>query len=193
MKVTIRPLTPERWPDLEAIFTAKGCSIAKMCWCMCYRHSGKRELPKGMTHSKANRAELKAITDSGTPPGLIAYRGKTPVGWISLGPREDFKRLEKSSIMKPVDDKPTWSVICFVVPAEYRGQGVAHALLEGGIAYAKKHGAKLLEGYPVDKKGPQNDVNLWFGTKGMFDQAGFEVIARRKPARPVVRLALVRK
>jgi len=128
-----------------------------------------------------------------TPPGLIAYDGKKPVGWISLGPREDFKRLEKSPIMKPVDDQPTWSVICFVVPSEYRGQGVAHALLEGGIAYAKKHGAKRVEGYPVDKKGPQNDDNLWFGTKGMFDQAGFEVIARRKPTRPVVRLALVRK
>jgi len=194
VKLAIRPLTPERWPDLEAIFAAKGCSIAKMCWCMAYRRSGKRgELPKGMTHSKANRAELKAITDSGTTAGLIAYDGKKPVGWISLGPREDFKRLEKSPIMKPVDDKPTWSVICFVVPSEYRGQGVAHALLEGGIAYAKKHGAKRVEGYPVDKTGPQNDDNLWFGTKGMFDQAGFEVIARRKPARPVVRLALVRK
>ena len=194
MKLAIRPLTPERWSDLEAIFAAKGCSIAKMCWCMAYRRSGKRgELPKGMTQSKANRAELKAITDSGTPPGLIAYDGKKPVGWISLGPREDFKRLEKSPIMKPVDDQPTWSVICFVVPSEYRGQGVAHALLEGGIAYAKKHGAKRVEGYPVDKKGPQNDDNLWFGTKGMFDQAGFEVIARRKPTRPVVRLALVRK
>lgn len=194
MKLAIRPLTPERWSDLEAIFAAKGCSIAKMCWCMAYRRSGQRgELPKGMTQSKANRAELKAITDSGTPPGLIAYDGKKPVGWISLGPREDFKRLEKSPIMKPVDDQPTWSVICFVVPSEYRGQGVAHALLEGGIAYAKKHGAKRVEGYPVDKKGPQNDDNLWFGTKGMFDQAGFEVIARRKPTRPVVRLALVRK
>jgi len=31
MVLTIRPLTPERWPDIEAIFNAKGCSIARRC------------------------------------------------------------------------------------------------------------------------------------------------------------------
>jgi len=90
--------------------------------------------------------------------------------------------------MGPVDDKPVWSVICFVVPAEYRGQGVARALLEGGIAYAKKKGARLVEAYPVDRQGRIKDDYLWFGIKSMYDHAGFEEVARRKPTRPVVRL-----
>jgi ribosomal protein S18 acetylase RimI-like enzyme len=192
MKHTVLPLTPERWPDLEAIFNAKGCSVARGCWCMYYRRSGTRgSLPRGTTRAQANRAELKALVDAGEPPGLLAYRGKLPVGWISLGPREQFARLQRSPVMKAVDNRPVWSIICFVVRPEYRGQGVAHALLRGAIAYARKHGAKLLEAYPVDKSGLSNDDSMWFGAKSMYDSAGFEEVARRKPFRPIVRLNAV--
>ena len=192
MKHTILPLTPGRWPDLEAIFNAKGCSVARGCWCMYYRRSGPRgPLPRGTTHAQANRADLKALVDAGQIPGLIAYRGKVPVGWVSLGPREQYARLQRSPVMKAVDNQPVWSVICFVVRPEYRGQGVAHALLRGAIVYARKHGAKLLEAYPIDKPGISNDDAMWFGAKSMYDGAGFEEVARRKPFRPIVRLTPV--
>jgi ribosomal protein S18 acetylase RimI-like enzyme len=189
MKYSVLPLTPERWLDLEAIFNAKGCSVARGCWCMYYRRSGSRgPLPRGTTHAQANRAELKALVDGGEPPGLLAYRGTVPVGWVSTGPREQYAKLRRSPVMKAVDDQPVWSVICFVVPSEYRGQGVAHALLRGAIAYARKHGAKLLEAYPVDKPIRSTDDSMWFGAKSMYDDAGFKEVARRKPFRPIVRL-----
>lgn len=187
-RLTVAPLTPARWPDLEAIFNAKGCSVARGCWCMAYRLTGSHDPPPGKTRSQDNRAALKALVDAGNPPGLIGYRGKIPVGWISIGPREDYKRLVRSPVMKAVDDKPVWSVICFVVPAEFRGQGVARALLDGAIAYAKKHGAKRVEAYPVDKPGRSNDEYMWFGAKSMYDKAGFDEVARRKPQRPIVRI-----
>jgi len=184
----VRPVTPERWPDLEAVFQARGCSIPRGCWCMFYRRSGAPSpTPARMTRAQTNRADLKALVDSGRPPGLIAYRGKVPVGWVTLGPREEFRRLERSPVMKVVDDKPVWSIICFVVPSAYRRQGVAHALLRGAIAYARERGARLLEAYPVDKAGSQSDESMWFGSKSMYDRAGFKEVARRKPARPVVR------
>ncbi len=192
MRLTVAPLTPERWPDLEAIFGAKGCSIARACWCMAYRLSGSREPPPaGVTHAQANRAALKALVDAGNPPGLIGYRGKVPVGWVSIGPREEFARLKRSPVMKPVDEQPVWSVICFVVPAEYRGQGVAQELLKGAVAYARKNGATLVEAYPVDKPARSHDDFMWFGAKSMYDKAGFQEVARRKPQRPVVRLNTV--
>jgi ribosomal protein S18 acetylase RimI-like enzyme len=192
MKLTVAPLTPDRWPDLEAIFKAKGCSIARMCWCMAYRVSGSREPPAGMTRSEANRADLRALVDAGNPPGLIGYRGKVPVGWVSLGPREEFAKLERSPVMKPVDEKPVWSVICFVVPAEFRGQGVAQALLKAAVAYAREQGATLIEAYPVDKPARSGDENMWFGAKSMYDKAGFKEVARRKPHRPIVRIKAAR-
>ncbi len=188
MKLNIRPLTPARWPDLETIFLAKGCSVARGCWCMYYRLSGAPPpVPAGLTRGKLNQRKLRALVDSGEPPGLIAYRGKTPVGWVTLGPRREFAKLEHSPVMKPVDEQPVWSIVCFVVPAQYRGQGVARALLDGAIAYAKKRGAKLVEGYPVDRPDRTKDEHMWFGSKSMFDAAGFKEVARRKPRRPIVR------
>jgi GNAT superfamily N-acetyltransferase len=189
MKLTVAPLTPDRWSDLEAVFNARGCSVARGCWCMAYRLSGARESPQpGMTRSQANRAALKALVEAGDPPGLIGYRGKVPVGWVSIGPREDYAKLKRSPVMKVVDEQPVWSVICFVVPAEHRSQGVAQALLKGAVAYAKKRGASLVEAYPVDKPTRAKDEYMWFGAKSMYDNAGFKEVARRKPHRPIVRI-----
>lgn len=186
--LAIKPLTPSRWADFESIFRAKGCSVARACWCMAYRRSGARTPPpKGVTHAEANRREFKALVDAGEFTGLIAYRGKTPVGWLSLGPREVYKKLQNSPVRKPVDEQPVWSIICFVVPAEFRGEGVARALLDGAIALAKRRKVRLLEAYPVDRGGRSSDDSMWFGAKSMFDRAGFEEVARRKPERPIVR------
>lgn len=188
MKLRIEPLTTERFGDLERVFAARGCSVARNCWCMYYRASGPSTRPPGMTLAQARHAEFKALVDAGVPTGILAYRGHEPVGWLSFGPREDYAKLARSPVMKPVDDKPVWSIICFVVPSAHRGQGVAHALLRGAIAFARDRGVRLLEAYPVDKARRTDDQNMWFGAKSMFDAAGFEEVARRKPERAVVRL-----
>ena len=188
----VRPLTPARWRDLETLFAAKGCSVARWCWCMFYRTSGRGPaLPEGVTQTEHNHAALKALVDAGGVPGLIAYRDKEPVGWVSLGPRVDYAKLKRSPVMKAVDEKPVWSIICFVVPSEHRGQGIARALLDAAVDYAREQGATLVEAYPVDKQKRASDDEMWFGAKSMYDRAGFEEVARRKPQRPVVRLKLV--
>lgn len=189
--LVVRPLTPARWQDVETLFGAKGCSMARGCWCMAYRRSGRVAVPAGQAAAEFNREGLRALVQAGQPPpGLIAYRGRQPVGWVSLGPRDQFARLAKSPVMRPVDELPVWSIICFVVPPEFRHQGVAHALLQGAIEFAGKRRARLLEAYPVDKAQRGADAWMWFGAKSMFDRAGFVEVARRKPERPVVRLAV---
>lgn len=193
MKLTLHPLTPARWPDLEQVFTARGCSEARRCWCMYYRVTGKGGYTwPGDGQPARAKAALAALADRDPPAGLIGYRGKEPVGWISLGPREDYAKLARSPVMKPVDDQPVWSIVCLVAPSEFRGQGVARALVAGAVAYARKRGVRLLEAYPVDKAEPSATQAPWFGSKAMFDEAGFEEVARRKPARPVVRLQLAK-
>jgi GNAT superfamily N-acetyltransferase len=179
MMLVVRPLTEGRWDDLQTVFNAKGCSVARGCWCMYYRVSG-------------SKAALKSLIAQDPPPDLLGYLGKTPVGWVLLGPREHYAKLARSPVMKPVDDQAAWSVVCFVVPSEYRKQGVARELLAGAVHYARKRGVRLLEAYPVDKDEPSATEAPWFGSKSMFDEAGFQEVARRKPARPVVRLQLVK-
>jgi len=158
---------------------------------MYYRVSGKGMLTRpGAQRGPRAKAGLEALTQSDEPPGLIGYRGATPVGWISLGPRGDFAKLGRSPVMKPVDDRPVWSIVCFVVPSEYRRAGVARELLAGAIAYARRRGVTTLEAYPVDREPSAAAEASWFGSKRMFDEAGFREVARRRPDRPVVRLTL---
>jgi GNAT superfamily N-acetyltransferase len=190
MKITVRPLTPERWGDLEAVFNARGCSVARGCWCMYYRETGPTAAPPGVRAADHRHDQLRALAAREPPPGLLAYRGKAPVGWMAIAPREEYLKLRRSPVMKPVDDRPVWSVVCFVVPSRYRRQGVARALLGAAVRWARAQGATLVEGYPVDREGRASDDSMWFGAKSMFDAAGFTEVARRKPARPVVRLRL---
>jgi GNAT superfamily N-acetyltransferase len=185
--LAVEPLTPDRWDDLVELFSRPGASIARTCYCMAYRRTGKHELPAGLTHSEANKRELKALVDRGVVPGLIGYHDGRPVGWVSLGPRDDYLRLARSSVMKPVDDKPVWSIICFFVDAKARHQGVADALLDAAVAWARKNDVTLLEAYPCDTTGRTRDDSLWFGSRTMFERARFTEVARRSPTRSVVR------
>jgi ribosomal protein S18 acetylase RimI-like enzyme len=92
--------------------------------------------------------------------------------------------------MKPVDEKPVWSIVCFYVDPRARGQSVSDALLRAAIDHARSRGATLLEAYPVDKAQRSHPDFLWFGAKSMYDRAGFKEVARRKEDRPVVRRGL---
>lgn len=189
MTLDILPLTPERFGDLGRLFAQRGCSQARGCWCMYYRRSGRRvpPPPAGVPKAQVNHDDFRSLVDAGRFTGVLAYRDGEPVGWLSFGPREDFAKLQRSAVMRPVDDQPVWSVVCFVVPKPCRGQGVARALLHGAIAWAAARGITL-EAYPVDKPGRVNDEWMWFGAHPMFQAAGFAEVARRKPERPVVRL-----
>ncbi len=157
---------------------------------MFYRESGKTLVPEGGTVRDARRRALRKLVDRGIAPGLDGYHDDRPVGWISLGPREDYAKLARSPVMKPVDDKPVWSIVCFVVDPKVRHQGVATALLKGALAWARDNCVTLVEAYPVDKATRSVDDWMWHGAKSMYDNAGFVEVARRKPTRAVVRKAL---
>jgi GNAT superfamily N-acetyltransferase len=189
-RLDVHPLTASRFTDLEALFNGPGGSQVRGCWCMFYRRSGTAAIPKGMSRGEHARSSLKALVEQGCVPGLLGYRGGEPVAWLSLGPREQFARLARSPVMKPVDDKPVWSVVCFYTAKRLRGRGLAAQMLKAGIDFARGCGARLLEAYPVDRRHPCRDDAMWFGCKAMYDRAGFVEVARRKPTRVVVRKAL---
>jgi GNAT superfamily N-acetyltransferase len=186
----IEPLDNDRWSDLVELFSRPGLSVARGCYCMFYRRSGRHQPSSGMTYSEANKRALKALVKRGVVPGLLGYENGRAIGWVSLGPRGDYARLDRSRVMKAVDDKPVWSIICFVVDPKERYRGVAEAMLKGAMAWARKQRVKLLEAYPCDKQGNASDDSMWFGAKSMFDRAGFVEVARRKPTRPVMRKRL---
>lgn len=182
---TARPLTSATWADLEALFALPGGSIVRGCWCMHYRKTGGSSLT-----AAGNRNALRALVGSGVVPGLVGYLDRTPAGWISLGPRPEYLRLRRSPVMKPVDDTDVWSVVCSYVPRAYRGRGLQHRLLAAAIGFARHRGAAVLEAYPVDKPQRSHDDFMFFGSRSLYQRAGFTEVARRSPTRVVMRLAL---
>lgn len=138
-----------------------------------------------------NRRALKRIVKSGQVPGLLAYAGDRPIAWCSIAPREAFGALERSRVLKRVDDRPVWSVVCFFVAKPFRRRGVTAALLRAAVEHAREKGARVVEGYPIEpKKSPAPDPFVWTGLASAFRRVGFVEVARRSPTRPVMRLGL---
>jgi GNAT superfamily N-acetyltransferase len=181
--LTFHPLTPERWSDLEALFGKNGAYGG--CWCMWWRVS-RSEFSKQA--NEGNRQALKAITESGEVPGILAYVENQPAGWCSIAPREAFPSLERSRTLKRVDDLPAWSAVCFYVARPYRRKGLMADLLRAAIDYASEHGARIIEGYPID---PKHDnlppVSSYTGILSAFQEVGFVEVARRSEKRPIMR------
>ena len=195
MELEIQSLTPDRIADLATLFGQGG--DPKWCWCAWYR---LRNVDFASATAADNRAVLeRAVHETAAQdraPGLVAYHGDEPVGWVSLGPRDDYQRLQHSKVLGPVDDSPVWSIVCFVVARRARGKGIATALLDAAVDYARANGATLLEAYPVDTSmGRVPAATAFKGPLTMYERAGFEVVARRQAnrtssPRPIVRLAL---
>lgn len=183
-----RPLTPAAWGDLEALFALPGGSIVRGCWCMYYRRTGKVSVSGAA--GEENKRQLCELVEDGVEPGLVGYLDGAPVGWISLGPREDYLKLRLSRVMKPVDDAEVWSVVCTYVAKAHRGKGLQHRLLAAAVGYARDHGVRLLEAYPVDKPQRSNDDFMFFGSRSLYERAGFTEVVRRSPTRVVMRRAI---
>jgi GNAT superfamily N-acetyltransferase len=191
--VDVRPLTTARVADLATLFEQGG--DPKWCWCSYFRIRGRDWT--NATPADNRQLLAAAARKRDRAPGLVAYVEGQVVGWVSLGPRRDYERLAYSKVLAPVDEAPVWSIVCFVVGRKSRGRGVAGDLLVAAIDYARKHGATMLEAYPVEvPKGERiPSASVFHGTLGMFKRAGFEVVERRQanatsPVRPIVRLAL---
>lgn len=185
---TIHAVTPGRWPDLEKLFGPRGASGG--CWCMWFRlKRAEFERRKG----DGNRRAIKRIVERGEAPGLLAYENGEPVGWCAVAPRESYVLLENSRVLKKVDDKPVWSVVCFFIAKSHRGKGVTTALLKAAVAFAAKRGARVVEGYPVDpgtRRIPE--AFAYHGLVDAFRAAGFREVLRRSETRPIMRY-VVRK
>jgi GNAT superfamily N-acetyltransferase len=190
----IQPLTPSRLPDLAALFEQGG--DPKWCWCAYFRIRGFDFSSGGKArHRQAMDSAVDHNAREGRAPGLVAYDRGEAVGWTSIGPREDYERLAHSTVLKPIDDRPVWSIVCFVVGRRSRGRGVARALLDAGIDYARDHGATMLEAYPVEVAGGERirPADAFRGTVTMFERAGFKVVERRAPSGKATPRLIVRR
>lgn len=185
-KLVTHPATPARWDDLEALFGPRGACGG--CWCMWPR------LPAAAFRAgkgAGNRRALRRLVDQ-RPPGLLGYRGGEAVAWCAVAPRADLVRLERSRVLRPVDDQPVWSIPCLFVARAHRGQGVSVAMIEAAVRWAGRQGARVVEAYPIEATAAVAPAFAWWGVAAAYRKAGFVEVARRSDTRPIMRRELTR-
>jgi GNAT superfamily N-acetyltransferase len=172
--IQVIPARPKNWPDIEAFF------VRTPCWCQYWRVSASEygRLRKGELHEERtaqHKQALRSQLELPIPPGMLAYIQDQMVGWCGFGPRQEMDRLVRSRTIPKVDDRPVWAIFCFLVRVGYRRRGVARALLQGLVQYARDQGVQTLEAYPIDPGEKRVDVtSAYVGTMGMFEEAGFQ-------------------
>jgi GNAT superfamily N-acetyltransferase len=185
----IEPIKIRHLNDLDALF-ARG--DPRHCQCAYLRMTGRDYDRTGPAeHRSVHHKAIRRAQRRGEAAGMIAYDDAGPVGWVSFGPREEYPRLVASPVLQPVDDQPVTSVVCFVIAARARRQGVAKALLDSVISYAAEHGIAMLEAYPVDwgDKRPSG-ASMWRGPVALYEQAGF-IVADTRKANKIARPQLI--
>jgi len=179
LDLTIRPLTPELWPALEDLFGEHGA--VNGCWCMYWRIGSEyRKRPR-----QENKTEFHEIVERGPAPGLLAFSEDLPVGWCQLTPRDALPWLDHTWRLKRIDDLPVWSISCLYVRKGHRRQGITSGLIAAALVAAKHAGAPTLEAYPLDANLTPSASGT--GYASTFKSAGFEVVARHVPPRPIMR------
>jgi len=180
------PLTADRWSDFETLFGAKGAYGG--CWCMWWRLT-RREFAS--RQGEANRRAMKAIVESGRVPGILGYEDGRAVAWCSVAPREEFGAIERSRVLRRIDDQPVWSIVCFYVAGSQRRRGVVEQLIRAAVEYVRERGGTIVEAYPtVPRSSRVPPMSGFMGFPDVFARAGFKVCAEPSGVRRVMRRVL---
>ena len=189
--IEIRPLTPDRWPDVTALFDEGG--DPKTCSCMFWRVRSKDWSFANGAEARTGFHELVAANRD-PAPGLLAYADGRAVAWVSVAPRTDYERLTHSRVRPAIDDRPVWSIVCFVVSRSARGQGLTTRLLDAAMDYAIERGAPALEAYPVAVGEGRIPAAVGYtGLLSTFLAAGFEVVHEIDSPAATVQRVIVRR
>jgi predicted GNAT family acetyltransferase len=141
---------------------------------MAWRRENSADFKKNQ--GPPNKRAFKRLVEKGAASGCLAFNEDEPVGWCSIGPRASFPYLERKRVYRTAWNEKTWSITCFVIARQARGQGVATSLAKAAAKLAFDNDAEVVEGYPVltPKDGSTlPPVFAWTGVAGVFRGAGF--------------------
>lgn len=193
--LTIVPANQATCDDLDLVFGARG--EPGHCRCQWFKSSRSewRALP---VDERAER--LRSQTRCGDPDavattGLIAYLDGEPVGWCAVEPRTRYPRLASTRVPwsgrdEDMADDGVWAVTCFVVRTGFRRRGISRALAGAAVDFARRRGARAIEGYPMQAE-PGSEVTwgeLFVGSRSVFAGAGFTEVTHPTPRRYVMRI-----
>jgi L-amino acid N-acyltransferase YncA len=176
VSLTFQPVTPDRWPDLDRLFSASAgeeLGNPSRCWCMEQRIASRDEWIADA--GEPNRQAMRALIERGSVPGILAFDGDEPVGWCSVSPRATLTGLQAFGGFRNFGRPGVWSVSCFYVPESRRGTGVMKQLLRSAVEHAVASGATIIEAYAAPREAFGDGAG---GSVPLFEAAGFVEVAQ---------------
>ena len=182
MEVLIKKLTCELLDDWLSYFDKDAFSDNDEwcgCYCMCYHWDSdfqkKRSWNCDKASAKFNREQAIQFIKSGRMQGYLAYAHGKIVGWCNANDKKAYQNVNFNFSEEVPDHGETIkSIVCFSVAPEYRGCGVATALLEYVCQDAKNEGYELIEAYPFT----HNENHAYHGPLPMYKKNGFELCSQ---------------
>lgn len=180
------PLTIDRWADFERLFGERGAYSG--CWCMWWR---LKRTDFERQQGEGNRRAMRQIVDSGEVPGILAFAEGEPAGWCSVAPRERYSSLNRSPVLKRLDETPVWSIVCFFVAPRSRNRGLTSKLIRAAVEYVRRQGGKVVEAYPTSPRSARvAPVSTFMGLPSVFERAGFVECKRPSRSKVIMRLII---
>ena len=182
MNLEIKPLTLCLTPDYLDFFDNRAFSDGNPCGpCYCTSPTMDAASEQQMVSEFGSdvkgtirRYAVKMLAEEKIH-GYLAFDGDISIGWCNAGDMDSYINWIPEFVCQNSCGK-TMSIVCFAIAQEYRGMGIAAALLERVCADAKAEGFSAVEGYAkVQKDRVYYDYN---GPIRLYEKAGFVEVAR---------------
>ena len=181
MAIRIEKLTRERKADFFDFFDKRAFADHDEwsgCYCLESHLRSENNVEYRPDGSAVAREDRKAVAgeliDSGVMTGYLVYDGALPVDWCNAGDKTAYGPIVQNDVFATVEPEPgkTMIVYCIDIAPEYRGRGVADALLARVIADAEAEGFNAVEGYPFA------DLSFAYqyrGPRRLYEKHGFRL------------------
>lgn len=183
MNITIKRLTPVLSIDYFDFFENRAFTDNSpyRCYCQLYQMSKEQQKADfdkvdGADIGRVSRKIAEQQIDSGVLRGYLAFYEGVAIGWCNVNDKANFPIVSCTgeSFYAPADKREK-AVVCFEISPEYRGKGIATALLERVIDDARAEGYTAVEGFPVVR-----DERFKWDCKGpirLYEKAGIIKVA----------------
>lgn len=168
------PLSPERLDDFLSFFDGDAFAdnpAWASCYCLFYEFAGGIDQWEQRKRAENRRDKIELIR-RGDARGYLAYVDGRPAGWCNAAPRAMLPGLDRTAELRSGEDvSRVGSIVCFVIAAAHRKQGLAKRLLDAACEGLREQGCTVAEAYPVPA--PQSDAQAYHGPLLMKEAAGF--------------------
>ena len=181
--IVIRPLTSELNADYLDFFNHRAFTDDNPngpCYCTSPNQK-EEEIQQMVSEFKTSGVKETLhkyavdMLDQNRIRGYLAYDGEVAVGWCNAANMETYLGFVPAFARQNACGK-TVSIVCFEIAPEYRGKGIASALIQRVCDDAKSEGYVAVEGYAKlsDKR---NDFD-YQGPVRLYQKEGFTEVAR---------------